>query len=189
MVRHRNSVWVRLSRWTITSVWSVGMGLRTIGLVLGFGLFATLINSVSLAAQYGSEGHTVPLRVPVCRPSATRSEASFSQVPRGVHPGAVQGNVHPLYNSPPAVPRPSRRASDSRSAGPLSALYSLVSYPIRMLSGADSRQSRYEPPVSPPPVCVPMKPPSGGPEYMPSAAKRWPDGLHKSAYGYSPRHH
>jgi len=164
------------------------MVLHSVGLVLSLALLVAFPNSLSLAAQYGREGNTVPLRVPVYRPSPTRTEAGFSQLPRGTHSTPGPGHVTPLFNCPPALPRPSRRASDSPPSGPLSALFSVVSFPFRMLSGASAKEPDYQPPVCPPPLCAPMKPPSGGSVYMPSAAGRGPDGLYRAAYGYPPRH-
>lgn len=164
------------------------MVLRSVGLVLGFAVLVTVTNSPSLAAQYGREGNTVPLRVPVYRPSSTRTEADFSRLQRGVHATAGQGHISPLYNCPPALPRPSHRASDSSFSGPLSALYSVVSLPYRILSGTVTKGSGNEPPVYPPPICAPMKPPSRGTVFAPTAAGRKPDGLYRAAYGYSPRH-
>jgi hypothetical protein len=164
------------------------MVLRSVGLVLSLALLVAFPNSLSLAAQYGREGNTVPLRVPVCRPSPTRTEAGFSQMQRGAHAAAGPGHVTPQFNCPPALPRPSRRASDSPPSGPLSALYTVVTFPFRMLSEAASRESGYAPPVCPPPLCSPMKPPSGGSVYVPSAARRGPDGLYRAAYDNPPRH-
>lgn len=164
------------------------MVLRSVGLVVSLALLVTVTDSLSFAAQYGRERNTVPLRVPVCRPSTNRTEAGFSQMPREVHPPAGHRHVAPLFNCPPALPRPPAGASDSSSSGPLSALYSVVSFPFRLLSGHVSRGSGYEPPVYPPPLCAPMKPPSSGPFCVPSAAGRGPDGLYRAAYGYSPRH-
>lgn len=162
------------------------MCFRGVLLVFCLILLLLLYHSVLLAAQYGPPGATVPLRVPVYKPPSGRDGRAIRQIQRYVHggnAGAVYGS--PLHNLPAQRPRSSRGASAS-SSGPLSALYSVVSFPFRVLSGALNRESQYKPPICPPPLCAPMKPPARDQVRFPSAAGFGTSGPRPAAYGSLP---
>jgi hypothetical protein len=166
--------------------WSVGMGVHSSILVFCFIGLVSLNLSSSEAGQRGPDSTEVPLRVPVYRPLPVGPGHGFSRMPsQGIHVPMKSGHVTPLYNCLPERPRPSRRAQDS-SSGPLSALYSVVSYPFRMLSGSGTGRPGHKQRICPPPICTPMKPPVCGPVCLPSSAGSQPDGLYRAAYRRPP---
>jgi hypothetical protein len=141
------------------------------------------------AAQCGPTGVCPPLRVPVGK------HAMFGPGPAGPIPSAPFGppmmsGAKPmpcLPNCPPACPPPTCAPPACRGGfNPLSAIFSAVTLPFRLIGEAIFKSRSCQPPACPPGGFYPMQPPGCAPVCAPPAVKCRPNPLH-AGYMNMPR--
>ena len=147
------------------------------------------ITATANAVQCGPTGACPPLKVPVGKP------AMFGHGPAGpVHPvpfgPPMMSGAKPmpcLPNCPPACPPPTCAPTACEGGfNPLSAIFSAVTLPFRLIGEAISRSRSCQPPACPPGGFYPMQPPGCAPVCAPPAVKCRPNPLH-AGYMNMPR--
>ncbi len=144
-----------------------------IGIVLAFPFF--LIGAAQ-ANPCGPEMCAPPLKVPVYgRPGMMPMQ------PGAPMPGPAMAGPRPAGCLPPC-PMPAC-GPDEGGFNPISALFSAITFPFRMIGSAFSKRQSCEPPTCMPAGCAPMMAPCG----PPPVTKCKPGPMQKgAAYGYSP---
>ena len=134
------------------------MGTRVVVLVLSLMLLLSLTYSLSPAAPYATEETSVPLMVPVPRPSSMQPAPTSQSVHAYPPRWSAAPPMQPAYNQLPPFARASVASSTIGALNPLTVIASVFTIPgklVRALSGDQGGPAS----INPPPGCLPMSPP------------------------------
>jgi hypothetical protein len=131
---------------------------------------------------------SLPAMASYCGPMGCPPQKDMAPPMPGFQPMPMQaampvpGPMMGAPNCPPPCPPPMCGPKQGDGFNPLSAIFSVITFPFRLLGGLSSNNCQ---PMCPPPSCVPMCAPQCGP---PPITKCKPEGLPKraSAVKYSP---
>jgi hypothetical protein len=147
------------------------------------------IAATANAAQCGPAG-CPPLKVPVGKPAIFGPGPAGPMPPVPFGPPMMSGakQMPCMPNCPPACPPPTCAPPPACEGGfnPLSAIFSAVTLPFRLIGGAISKARSCEPPACAPGGFYPMQPPGCAPVCAPPAVKCRPNPLH-AGYMNMPR--
>ncbi len=145
-----------------------------IGLVLAFPFVAM---GSAQASPCGPQMCAPPLKVPVY------GRPGMPPMPPGpMMAGPAMAGPRPLPGCLPPCPPPACGLNEG-GFNPASALFSVITFPFRVIAGIFSKRQSCEPPMCMPSGCAPMMPPCG----PPPVTKCKPGPMHGgTAYGYSP---
>lgn len=139
--------------------------------------------SSSQAAHCGPDFCAPPMKAPMYG----KPGAGMSPLPLGAPMGGpAMAGPRPMagYCAPPCAPPACEPAVGGFN--PISALFSAITFPFRLIGSAFTKRQGCEPPTCMPAGCVPMMPPCG----PPPIAKCKPGAMPRpAAFGYSPMGH